>query len=119
MKWMLTILGLVSLGLAILGIFLPLLPTTPLLLLSAWLFLRGNRNLYDWLLNHPKFGNYIRNFTEHKAIPLHVKIVSVSLVWLTLLNCAIFVTDNWILRVLFILIAIAVTVHILSYKTLK
>ena len=119
MKWMLTILGLVSLGLAILGIFLPLLPTTPLLLLSAWLFLRGNRNLYDWLLNHPKFGNYIRNFTEHKAIPLHVKIVSVSLVWLTLLNCAIFVTDNWILRVLFILIAIAVTIHILSYKTLK
>ena len=119
MKWMLTILGLVSLGLAILGIFLPLLPTTPLLLLSAWLFLRGNRNLYDWLLNHPKFGNYIRNFTEHKAIPLHVKIVSVCLVWLTLLNCAIFVTDNWILRVLFILIAIAVTIHILSYKTLK
>ena len=70
-------------------------------------------------MEHPRFGRYIRNFTVHKAIPLHVKIVSVSLIWITLLNCAIFVAEHWIMRVLFILIAIAVTIHILSYKTLK
>lgn len=119
MRILLTVLGLISLGLAILGIFLPVLPTTPLLLLAAWLFLRGNRHLYDWLMEHPRFGRYIRNFTVHKAIPLHVKIVSVSLIWITLLNCAIFVAEHWIMRVLFILIAIAVTIHILSYNTLK
>ena len=119
MNIILTILGLISLALGVLGAFLPVLPTTPFLLLSAFLFLRGNRRLYDWLMNHPRLGSYIKNFTEHKAIPLRVKIVSVSTLWLTLLYCAIFVAGHWAIRGLFILIAICVTVHILSYKTLK
>lgn len=119
MKILLTILGLISLGLGILGIFLPILPTTPLLLLAAALFLRGNGNLYDWLMKHPKLGKYISNFTEHKAIPLHVKIVSVTLVWITLLNCAVFVAGHWAFRLFFILLATAITIHILSYRTLK
>lgn len=119
MKWILTILGLLALGLGILGIFLPVLPTTPLLLLAAALFLRSNRGLYDWLLNHPKLGPYIRNFMEHKAIPLKIKVLSVSLVWITLLNCAIFVADHWAFRFFFIVLAAAISAHILSYKTLK
>lgn len=119
MKWILTILGLLALGLGILGIFLPILPTTPLLLLAAALFLRSNRGLYDWLLNHPRLGPYIRNFMEYKAIPLKIKVLSVSLVWITLLNCAIFVADHWAFRLFFIVLAAAITVHILSYKTLK
>ncbi len=104
-------------GLGILGIFLPVLPTTPLLLLAAFLFMRSNRKLYDWLMNHPRLGPYITDFMVHKSIPLHVKIVSISLIWLTLLNCAVFITDRWILRVMFIAIAAAVTIHISSYKT--
>lgn len=119
MKWILTILGLLALGLGILGIFLPVLPTTPLLLLAAALFLRSNRGLYDWLLNHPRLGTYIRNFMEYKAIPLKIKVLSVTLVWITLLNCAIFVADHWAFRMFFIVLAAAITVHILSYKTLK
>lgn len=115
----LTILGLISLGFAILGVFLPVLPTTPLLLLAAFLFLKGNRRLYDWLMNHPRFGPYIANFTRHKAIPLRVKVVAISTLWLTLLYCAVFVAQHWALRLLFIVIAVAVTVHILSYKTLR
>ncbi len=119
MNLILTILGLISLGLGILGIFLPILPTTPLLLLAAALFLRGNRGLYDWLLNHPKLGPYIRNFMEHKSIPLKIKVISVSMVWLTLLNCAIFVAEHWAFRLFFILLATAITIHILSYKILR
>ena len=119
MKWLLTILGLVSLALGVVGIFLPLIPTTPLLLLSAALFLRSHKGLYDWLLNHPKLGPYIRNFMEYKAIPLKVKVISVSMVWLTLLNCAVFVADHWALRVFFVLLAGAITWHILSYRTLR
>lgn len=119
MKWLLTVLGLVSLGLGILGIFLPVLPTTPLLLLAAALFLRSNRNLYDWLLNHPKLGPYIRNFMVNKSIPLKIKIISVSMVWITLLNCAIFVAEHWAFRAFFIVLAGAITWHILSYKTQK
>ena len=119
MRLFLTLLGLISLGLGILGAFLPVLPTTPLLLLSAALFLRGNQKLYDWLMNHPKLGTYISNFTKYKAIPMRVKIVSITFLWLTLLNCAIFVTDHIALRLFFLVIAVAVTLHILSYKTLK
>lgn len=119
MKILLTVLGLFSLGLGILGIFLPVLPTTPLLLLAAALFLRSNQGLYDWLLNHPKLGPYITNFMVNKSIPLRVKVVSVTFVWITLLNCAIFVAEHWAFRLFFILLATAITVHILSYKTIE
>jgi uncharacterized membrane protein YbaN (DUF454 family) len=119
MKILLTILGLISLGLGILGAFLPVLPTTPLLLLAAFLFLRSNQRLYDWLMNHPKMGPYITNFIKHKAIPLRVKVIAVSTLWLTLLYCAVFVAEHWVLRGFFILLAICITWHILSYKTLK
>lgn len=114
-----TILGVISLGLGVLGAFLPVLPTTPLLLLAAALFLRGNKRLYDWLMNHQKLGPYISNFLKHKAIPRRVKIVSIAALWITLINCAIFVSDHWALRVMFLAIAVGVTIHILSYKTLK
>lgn len=119
MRIFLTVIGLVALGLGILGIFLPVLPTTPFLLLAAALFLKSNEGLYEWLMNHPKLGPYLRNFMEHKAIPLRVKIISVSLVWITLTYCAVCVAGHWALRALFIVIAIAVSAHILSYKTLK
>ena len=101
------------------GAFIPVLPTTPFMLLAAALFLRGNRKLYDWLLNHPRMGTYITNFVKHKSIPLRVKIVSVTTLWITLLYCAIIVATHWALKSLFIAIAIAVTIHILSYKTLR
>ena len=119
MRWLLIILGVLSLGLGILGIFLPVLPTTPLLLLASALFLRSHKGLYDWRMNHPRLGPYIRNFMTHKSIPLKIKIISVTMVWLTLLNCAIFVAEHWAFRLFFILLAAAITAHILSYKTLR
>ena len=119
MKFILTILGFIALGLGVLGAFVPVLPTTPFLLLSAALFLRSNKKLYEWLLNHHRLGTYISNFMVHKAIPLRVKVVSISVLWITLLYCAVFISQHWALRVLFIAIAIGVTIHILSYKTLK
>lgn len=118
MRYILAALGLLSLGLGILGMFLPVLPTTPLLLLAAALFLRSSPQLYDWLLNQPKLGPYIRNFMIHKSIPLKVKAISVSMVWITLLFCAVFVAEHWLFRLFFIALAAAITAHILSYKTL-
>lgn len=119
MKFLLAALGLLSLVLGILGIFLPVLPTTPFLLLASFLFLRSSRSLYEWLMNHPKLGPYISNFLVHKSIPLRVKIISVSMVWITLLYCAVMVAEHWAFRAFFVLIAVAVTAHILSYKTMK
>ena len=81
MKTLCIILGSISLALGILGIFLPLLPTTPFLLLTAALYFKGSPRLYNWLLNHRHFGPYIRNFRENKAIPLRAKVISLVLMW--------------------------------------
>ena len=118
MKYFLALLGLISLGLGILGIFLPVLPTTPLLLLAAALFLRSSKPLYEWLMNHPRLGPYITDFMVHKSIPLRVKVISVSMLWITLLYCAVCVAEHWAFRLFLIVLAIAITIHILSYKTL-
>lgn len=119
MKIILAFLGSLSLVLGILGVFLPVLPTTPFLLLSAALYVRSSERLYNWLMQHRHLGPYIRNFRENRAIPLRVKIVSVSLVWATLLYCAVFVAWVWWMRLFFIAIAVGVSMHILHYRTLK
>ena len=111
--------GSLSLALGILGIFLPVLPTTPFLLLSAAMYMRGSQQLYDWLMAHKHLGPYIKNFREYKALPMRVKVVSVSMVWATLLYCAFFVAKEWWWSAMFIVVATGVTIHILSYKTLK
>lgn len=119
MKTLYIILGTLALGLGVVGIFVPLLPTTPLLLLAAALYFRGSERLYNWLLNHPRLGSYIRNFREHRAIPLRVKVISVSLVWITLLYATFGVARHPILRVALLLLALAISIHILHYKTAK
>ena len=119
MKIIFIISGSIALALGIMGIFMPLLPTTPFLLLAAALFFRSSPRLYEWLLNQKRLGPYIRNFREHKAIPLRAKIISVTLVWATLLYCAIFISENIYLSIALLVLATAISWHILSYKTLK
>ncbi|MBR7183786.1 MAG: YbaN family protein [Alistipes sp.] len=120
MKIFLIILGTISFSLAVAGIFLPLLPTTPLLLLAAALWLKSSDRLYNWLINHKIFGEYIRNFRTHRAIPLKIKIYAVSMVWITIGYCIFAVVDKyWWAQLLMALLAVAITWHILSYKTLK
>ena len=119
MKTICIILGTISLGLGILGIFLPLLPTTPFLLLTAALYFKGSPRLYQWLLNHKYFGTYIRNFRENKAIPLRAKIISLLLMWGTMLYCIFFLIPLVWVKILLFLIAAGVTYDILSFKTLK
>lgn len=108
--------GALSLGLGITGMFLPVLPTTPFLLLTAWCWMKGSPRLHAWLMSHPKLGPYIRDFQEHKAISPRVKTVSVTTLWLTIGVSIVLVRPLW-LRILLAAIAIGVTVHILSFKT--
>lgn len=119
MKTICIIIGTISLALGIIGIFLPLLPTTPFLLLTAALYFRGSPRLYQWLLSHKHLGPYIRNFRENKAIPLRAKIISLTLMWGTMLYCIFFLIPLVWVKVLMFLIAAGVTYHILSFKTLK
>ncbi len=119
MKTVCIILGTVSLALGIIGIFLPLLPTTPFLLLTAALYFRGSPRLYQWLLNHKCLGPYIRNFRENKAIPLRAKIISLLLMWGTMVYCIFFLITLTEIKIVLFLVAVGVTWHILSFKTLR
>lgn len=119
-KTLFVVLGALSLLLGLVGIFVPLLPTTPFLLLAAALWVRSSPRLYAWLLAHRRLGPYIRNFRENRAIPLRAKILSVMLLWATLLYCIFFVVEEWWWAQLALLaVAVGVTWHILSFATLR
>ena len=119
MRIFLILCGCLAVVLGILGIFRPLLPTTPFLLLAAACFFRSSPRLYNWLISHKRMGPYIRNFREHRAIPLKAKVISVSMVWITMLIAAFGVVPHLWIRVALLLLAAGISWHILSYKTLK
>ena len=118
-RWALIIVGSFFAGLGILGIFLPLLPTTPFLLLAAACYIRSSERLYNWLLNNKWIGRYIKNYLEGKGIPLKSKVLSISALWITIGYSVFFVVNIFSVRVILILIAIGVTMHLLSIRTLK
>ena len=110
-------LGSISLALGTLGIFLPLLPTTPFYLLTAWLYMKGSEKLYRKVMSNKFFGTIVRDFQENKTILLKTKIFSVSFLWITILSSAFFFVSILWVKILLIGIAIGVTIHVLSYKT--
>ena len=96
-KGALVVIGTFSLALGIVGIFIPLLPTTPFLLLAAYCYARSSKKLYTWLMNNKWFGSYIRHYYEGKGIPLRVKLLSISFLWLTI-GFSIYFDERWMER---------------------
>lgn len=113
----LIIVGLLSLGLAIIGIFLPLIPTTPLLLLSAACFIRSSDRLYEWLITNKYLGPYIKNYREGKGIPLSAKVIGVTLLWCSMLFTIIFVVPLLVIKLLLAGVGAYFTWFILKQKT--
>lgn len=117
-KWLLITSGTVSLVLGVTGIFLPVLPTTPFLLLAAFCYARSSRKLHDWLISRKHLGPYIHNYMEHRAIKKRVKVRAVIFLWVALILSMILV-DNLYVRIILPLIGAAVTWHIASLKTIE
>ena len=93
--------GWVCVGLAVLGLVLPLLPTTPFLLLAAACFARSSERFYAWLVNHKTFGPLVREWREHRSIPYRTKVVAIVLMTLSLgVSIAFFVRPAWLQAVL-------------------
>ena len=118
-RTLLVVAGTAFLALGIVGIFLPLLPTTPFLLLSAACYARGSRRFYNWLLNNRLFGTYIRNYREGRGIKLRVKVLALAVLWATITYSAFFITSNIPLRVVLLVMASGASVHILRIRTLR
>lgn len=117
-KIILIISGSLFLFLAFLGIFLPLLPTTPFLLLASACYVRSSEKLYEWLINNKLFGTYIENYTEGRGIPLRGKITGVAVLWTSLL-LSIYSFGNLLIETVLFLLGISITIMILRVKTFR
>jgi len=111
------ILGFFFLLIALIGIVIPVLPTTPLLLLSGAMFLRSSKKLYLWLTTHPVYGRYVDAYLRYKAVNPRSKVTAMILLWLSL-GVSGYLVDYWWLRVLLLLIGIGVSYHVLRLPTL-
>jgi len=118
-KYLLIIAGTIFLGFGVIGIFLPILPTTPFLLLAAACYARSSQRFYNWLMKNRWFGSYIKNYREGRGIPLKLKILTISLLWITILISIYFYINDFSIEIILILIAIGVTIHIITIKTYK
>ncbi len=110
--------GFITLALGTLGIVIPLLPTTPFLLLAAYFFLKSSEKLYTWLTSHTIFGTYILCYQKYRAISRKSKMFTLVLLWCVIGSSIIFVLEILWLRLLLLAIAVGVTVHVGSLKPL-
>jgi len=118
-RGILIVAGTFFLGLGILGIILPILPTTPFLLLSAACYSRGSERFYKWLIGNRWFGKYISNYRTGKGIPVKVKIAVIIILWITISFSVVFIVIHPILRFILFIIAVLVTRHLLLIKNTK
>jgi len=118
-KGIFVVAGTISLGLGAVGVFLPILPTTPFLLLSAACYCKGSERMHRWLLSNKLLGSYIRNYKEGKGVSQMGKIFTLFLLWITICYSALFMVNNYIVQIVLFAIAIAVTIHIMTLPTFR
>jgi uncharacterized membrane protein YbaN (DUF454 family) len=116
-RFILAALGIISLSLGVLGIILPVLPTTPFLLLASYLFLKSSLRLHDWLIHHRILGSYIYNYITYRAIPKKTKVLGISVLWATL-SVSIYIVSHPYVTAVLVLVGTGVTIHLLKMKTL-
>lgn len=118
-RTLLVVLGTLCVALGILGILLPVLPTTPFLLLAAFFYARSSERFYHWLMTNRWFGAYISNYREGKGIQLKQKILAIVLLWLTIGYAVLFgISSGWV-KIVLLGIAVGVTLHLIATKTFK
>jgi hypothetical protein len=115
-KFAVSVLGFIALGLGAIGIFMPLLPTTPFVLLAAICFSYSSPKFYEWIRRSPYFGVYVENYYTKQGVPMSIKIKSIIFLWGGLALSMILIQSFWVYIVLFI-VGIGVTTHLLLIKT--
>lgn len=103
----------------VIGIFLPVLPTTVFLLLAAWCYARSSEKFYQGLLKNRYLGRFITHYREKKGISIKSKVFTLGFLWVTILLSAFVFLGNIYLKILLILIALGVSIHVLTIKTLR
>tara|TARA_B100001750_G_scaffold76945_1_gene61045 strand:- start:8230 stop:8595 length:366 start_codon:yes stop_codon:yes gene_type:complete len=119
-KIVLYILGFLFLGIGIAGYFLPGLPGTVFLILSAVCFMRSNEKMYRWVTEHRLFGSQIKEFMETGAMPKRAKIISVSCIWFfSAISISPITPYGWLFKAIVLTLAVIGTLYILTRPTSK
>lgn len=111
--------GVLLVAIGVIGIFLPILPTTIFLILASACFIKSSPQANEWLRNHKILGMYIKNYQDKSGLTIKSKIFNITLVWIMISASAIFFTELWYIRLLLLAIAVGVTIHLLMVKTKK
>jgi hypothetical protein len=118
-RGLLIVAGTIFLVIGTIGIVIPVLPTTPFLLIATACYLRGSEKLHNWMLNNRVIGEFIKNYKEGKGISIKHKIFTITFLWLTIMISTLYAVNLLYLRIILIIIALIVTTHILSLPTYK
>lgn len=114
---LLVVAGTIFTGIGIVGIIVPILPTTPFLLLAAACYLRSSERFYHWLLNNRFLGVYITNYLQGKGMTLKAKVFTILLLWASIGFSMWFVTQNLAIRIILASVALGVTTYLILLKT--
>lgn len=121
-KWLNRIIflgGSISLIIGMIGIILPILPTTPFLLITAAAYAKSSKKFYKWLLNNRILGSYIRNYREGKGMPIKVKVITLILLWITIAISLLFMNNLIWIQLILLIVASMVSIHILFIRPKK
>jgi len=111
--------GVLLVAIGVIGIFLPILPTTIFLILASACFIKSSPKANEWLRNHKMLGMYIKNYQDGSGLTVNSKIFNITFLWIMISASALFFTELWYLKILLLVIAFGVTIHLLMIKTKK
>ena len=118
-KALLIFAGTVFVGLGVLGIFLPLMPTTVFLLMAAYCYSRSSDRFHNWLLNNRWLGKYIKNYRSGQGISARQKITTIAILWASISFSIWIVAASFWPTLILAAVAIGVTIHLLWIKTAR
>ena len=115
-KIFLTLIGFLFLAVGIVGIFVPVLPTTPLIVFASVIFSMSNEKIYNYIANTKHLGAYVRNYQDKIGVPIKTKIISLVYLWLSLVLSCLFI-EKYFIHWILLVVGVLVSLHIILLKT--
>ena len=116
-EYVFLVLGTLTLGIGMIGVLIPVLPTTPFLLMASFFYLRSSKRMYNWMLNHKVFGSYIYCYMKHRGVSQKAKNGTLIFLWSTLI-LSMSLIPGWQIKIILVIVGVAVSTHIMLLKTL-
>lgn len=111
--------GILLVAIGVIGIFLPVLPTTIFLILASACFVKSSPKANEWLRNHKILGVYLKNYQDKTGLTIKSKVINIIFLWITISVSAFLLTESLPIKILLFAIATGVSIHLIIIKTKK